>query len=105
MTNDWIMVTNQGRQQSNLRKYVEYTEDDSADDVYLEDISSYSKLMLLHEVYTVSCLFPLVSESNAIPVDQFQNYIQITNKLKNQYRVRITLQIVFLPIFPMYTEP
>ena len=45
ITNDRITTTNEGRQQSNLRKHVEYAEDDSADDVYLEDISSYSKLL------------------------------------------------------------
>ena len=44
MTNDWITVTSEGRQQSSLRKYAEYTEDDSSVDDYLEDISSYSIL-------------------------------------------------------------
>ena len=48
-TNAWAAATSKERQQGSLRTCVEYTENDSADDVYLEDISTYyGKFMLLH---------------------------------------------------------
>ena len=58
MTNDWITATNERRQQNSLRKYAKYTEDDSVDDDYLEDISTYSKLRFLYEVCLLHCILP-----------------------------------------------
>ena len=57
MTDAWITEMSEEREQSSRRKYGDYTEDDSVDDVYLEDISSYSKL--LHE----DCLLPYIFPS------------------------------------------
>ena len=49
MTDAWNAVMSEGREQSSLKKHGDYTEDHSSDDVYLEDISSYSIYILLHE--------------------------------------------------------
>ena len=57
MTNDWITMTSEGRQQSRVRKYAEYYTEDN--DVYVEYISTYSNLMLLREDFLLHCIFPL----------------------------------------------
>ena len=94
MTKDWVTLASEGRQQSSLTKYGEYVEDNSADDVYLEDISTYSNYYYCWRFVccTVFLLPSLVSE---IPVDHFQEYLQNTNKLKSQYQVRIILQLAY----------
>ena len=97
-TNAWSAATSEGREQVRLVQYAEYTQGDSAVDVYMEEVSTFSKFILssgvslLHLFY----LHPLVSESNAIPVDQFQDYLHNTNLLKKQYRVRIIHSLYFI---------
>ena len=84
--------TSHRRQQACLQNYGEYTEDDSDDDD-TEDISTFCKYMntIVAEVsFTLNNVAPpIVSESNAIAVEDFQDYLKKQNMLKRQYRVSI----------------
>ena len=58
LTNAWISATSDGRQQGSHTSYTKYAEDASADDVYLEDISTFSNFILLLQVCLLHLILP-----------------------------------------------
>ena len=80
MDNAQLSLTSYMRQQAGSEEREEYAEGNNY----------FGKQLHLTMIYVLACgssLMHLVSESNAIPVDQFQNYIQKKDILIRQFKV------------------